>query len=123
MRGGWLGALAPAAAAAVLGFAGGAAAQSFDPGLEARNFSKTQERQTIYGTPGFQAELAAISARYEAQALAIQASDPERNFTGHLCAGDESGCAGDVRLYDWGPKGYGIVRPFLYTARNGATIS
>src|SRR3989442_3279793 len=123
MRGRWSRALAPVAVIALLALAGGAAAQSFDPGVEARNFSKTQERETIYGTPGFQAELAAISGRYEAAALAIQASDPERNFAGHLCAGGHTGCAGDVRLYDWGPKGYGIVRPFLYTARNGATIS
>jgi dipeptidyl aminopeptidase/acylaminoacyl peptidase len=28
-----------------------------------------------------------------------------------------------VRLYDWGPKGYGIVQPVLFTARDGATLS
>jgi dienelactone hydrolase len=33
------------------------------------------------------------------------------------------GCAGDVRLYNWQAKGYGIVRPFLFTARDGATLS
>ena len=54
---------------------------------------------------------------------AMQAADPERNFTGHLCASGEDGCAGDVRLYDWQAKGYGIVQPVLFTARNGATIS
>ena len=27
------------------------------------------------------------------------------------------------RFYDWGAKGYGIVEPVLFTARNGATLS
>src|SRR5947199_418298 len=49
--------------------------------------------------------------------------DPERNFMGHLCATGEDGCAGDVRLYDWGPNGYGVVQKVLFTARSGATIS
>src|SRR3954447_18031720 len=26
-------------------------------------------------------------------------------------------------LYDWGPKGYGLVQPVLFTARDGATIA
>ncbi|MEJ7893553.1 MAG: hypothetical protein WKF94_13045 [Solirubrobacteraceae bacterium] len=30
-----------------------------------------------------------------------------------------NGCAGDVRLYDWN----GIVKPVLFTARNGSTLS
>jgi dienelactone hydrolase len=33
------------------------------------------------------------------------------------------GCAGDARLYDWAPKGYGTVDKVLWTARDGATIS
>ena len=54
----------------------------------------------------------------------MQAADPERNFLGlHLCATGDDGCAGDVRLYDWEAKGYGIVEPVLFTARSGATIS
>ena len=64
-----------------------------------------------------------MSAQNRAAALAMQAADPERNFTGHLCASGEDGCAGDVRLYDWEAKGYGIVEPVLFTARSGATIS
>lgn len=56
-------------------------------------------------------------------AVALQAADPERAFMANLCARGENGCAGDVRLYDWGPKGYGLVRPVLFTARDGATIS
>ena len=53
----------------------------------------------------------------------MAAKDPERQFMGDLCWNGSDGCAGDVRLYDWGPKGYGIVQPVLFTARNGATLS
>ena len=54
----------------------------------------------------------------------MQATDPERNFLGlHLCSTGDDGCAGDVRLYDWEAKGYGIVKKVLFTARSGATIS
>ena len=28
-----------------------------------------------------------------------------------------------MRLYDWESNGYGIVKPVLFTARNGATLS
>src|SRR5204862_904397 len=41
----------------------------------------------------------------------------------HPCARGDGPCAGDARLYDWGPKGYGMVKPVLYTARTGATSS
>jgi dienelactone hydrolase len=103
--------------------AGVPAANAFDPAVEAKNFSKTQERQTIYNTPEYQALLRQISAQNRAAALTMQATDPERNFSGHLCASGEDGCAGDARLYDWQAKGYGIVQPVLFTARSGATIS
>jgi dienelactone hydrolase len=110
------------AAIAVLA-APAAAAQAFDPGAEAQNYSKISERQTIYDTPGYQVLLRQVSLQNRAAALTMQAADPERNFTGHLCASGEDGCAGDARLYDWKAKGYGIVEPVLFTARNGATIS
>ena len=103
--------------------AGTSVATAFDPALEAQNFSKTQERQTIYNTPAYQVLLRQVSVQNRAAALAMQAADPERNFTGHLCASGEDGCAGDARLYDWQAKGYGIVKPVLFTARSGATIS
>jgi len=99
------------------------AAQSYDPVSEAQNYSKVQERQTIYNTPAYQVLLRQVGLQNRAAATAMQAADPERNFTGHLCASGEDGCAGDVRLYDWESKGYGIVEPVLFTARNGATIS
>ena len=100
------------------------AAQAFDPATEAQNFSKIEERQTIYNTAQYQAQLRQVGAQNSPRRATMQATDPERNFSACTCAatGDD-GCAGDVRLYDWEAKGYGIVKPVLFTARNGATIS
>jgi dienelactone hydrolase len=96
---------------------------SFEPVLEAENFSITQQRQMIYDTPEYQAELAERGAMNHEEATIAQASDPERNFSDDLCYEGENGCAGDVRLYDWETNGHGRVRKVLFTARNGATIS
>jgi dienelactone hydrolase len=97
--------------------------EAFDPSVESDNFSKIEERQTIYNTPEYQALLRQVSLQNRAAATEMQASDPERNFSGHLCGTGEDGCAGDARLYDWETNGYGIVRKVLFTARSGATIS
>ncbi len=96
---------------------------TFNPVVEAQNFSITQQRQTIYDTPQYQAQLSVDSLNNTTQALAIQAADPGRFFTDDLCWNQGNGCAGDIRLNNWATNGYGIVRPFLFTARNGATIS
>ena len=98
------------------------AVYAFDPVVEGQNYNKGQERQTIYNTPQYQAQLRQISQQNEQEA-AQQATDPERQFQTDLCARGDNGCAGDTRLYDWGPKGYGIVQPVLFTARDGATLS
>ena len=99
------------------------AAAAFDPQVEAQNYSKIQERQTIYTTPEYQQLLTQVSAQNLQAALAIEARDPERQFMTDVCWNEGSGCAGDARLYDWGAKGYGIVRPVTWTARDGATLS
>ncbi len=99
------------------------AALAYDPVAEVQNFSKNEERQTIYNTPEYRALLLQVSVQNRVAATAMQVGDPERNFMGHLCATGEDGCAGDVRLYDWEKNGYGIVEPVLFTARSGATIS
>ena len=99
------------------------AAQAYDPATEAKNFSKTQERENVWGTPQYQLQLRLQSQQNQQAAITKAVADPERNFQGQLCATGEDGCAGDVRLYDWESKGYGIVEPVLFTARNGATIS
>jgi dienelactone hydrolase len=95
----------------------------FDPVVEAENFSITQQRQAIYDTPSYQAQLAVDTVAGGAQALATEAADPGRFFTDDLCWNLGNGCAGDIRLNDWAANGYGLVRPVLFTARDGATIS
>jgi dienelactone hydrolase len=109
--------------AATTASAGAFTAPAFNPQVEAQNFSKTQERATIYETPQYQALLRQVGAQNQQAALAMQAADPEREFVSDLCWNGYDGCAGDVRLYDWQAKGYGIVQPVLFTARNGATLS
>jgi dienelactone hydrolase len=96
---------------------------SFEPVLEAENFSITQQRQAIYDTPEYQQKLAEQGAANHLEATEEQAGDPERLFSDDLCFEGENGCAGDVRLYNWEKNGYGRVRHVLFTARNGATIS
>ena len=96
---------------------------SFEPVLEAENFSITQQRQKIYDTPEYQAELAEQGLKNHEEATREQLEDPERVFSDDLCFEGENGCAGDVRLYAWEKNGYGYMRKVLFTARNGATIS
>ena len=111
------------AVAAVLGLPAIAAADAFSPERESRNYSKINERAAEYSTPEYQAELRRRSAENQAETTRIKAEDPERNFDATLCATRNDGCAGDVRLYDWEPKGHGLSRPVLFTARNGAVLS
>jgi hypothetical protein len=82
-----------------------AAGGPVDPVVEAKNYSKTTERQALYDTPQGQLLLRQVSARNGLAALQAQLTDPERNFAGDLCWNGNDGCAGDARLYDWGPKG------------------
>ena len=101
-----------------------AAAQAFDPALEAKNFAKTGERmQYVTLTPEFQLRLQQANIANLADAVQIPVNDPERNFTGNVCANGGNECAGDVRFYDWKDAGFGIVKPVLFTARNGSTLS
>ena len=114
-------ALVVGAMSAVTGSAG--ATTTFDPSTEAKNYAITLERQAVYDTVGYQAKLLTVGTVNGAHALYDQATDPGREFASDLCWSGYNGCAGDVRLYDWAAKGYGIVRPVLFTARNGATLS
>src|SRR5258708_33578624 len=97
--------------------------QKWSPTIEAQNFSKVEERQTIYNTPSYQVLLRTVSVENSVAALAEQVNDPGREFQDHVCTRGDDGCAGDARLYGWETNGYGIVRPVYYTARSGATIS
>ena len=111
-------------AVAVIGclVAAGSAA-AYDPVTEGQNLSRTTERAAIYSSPEGQLLLRGVGLANALASRQAQVADPERVFSANLCAGGEDGCAGDPRLYDWGPKGYGLVEPVLWTARNGATIS
>jgi dienelactone hydrolase len=122
-RRGALAAALTAVLAAVTSSAQAAPPTVFNPLVEAQNFSITQQRQAIYDTPAYQAQLAVDSAASTAQALSAQAADPGRFFTDDLCWNLGNGCAGDIRLNRWASNGYGIVRPVLFTARDGATLS
>src|SRR5579859_4503642 len=114
-------AFAAAVSAWALAASGAAATapSSFNPVVEAQNYSITLQRQTIYDTPQYQAQLSAVSAANLADALAIQAHDPGRFFEDDVCWSQGNGCAGDIRLDNWATDGYGLVRPVLFTARDG----
>jgi len=115
--------LAIATAALVAAGTVAGSARAFDPGVEAQNFAKGNERAAIYETPAYQALLRQVGAQNVKAAAIINATDPEREFRDHLCQDGQDGCAGDARLYDWEAKGYGLVKRVLFTARSGATIS
>jgi dienelactone hydrolase len=100
------------------------AAWAFDATLEAKNFAKIKERfQYITSTPEFQARLQQQNVASQQQDLHIQTTDPDRDYIGNICGHRTNECAGDVRFYDWPRDGFGIRRPVLFTARDGATIS
>jgi dienelactone hydrolase len=109
---------------ALVALAAPAAAGAFDPQSEATNYAKTGERmEYVTLTPEFQTRLIQANAQNLADAAQIPVHDPERNFAGNICANGGNECAGDVRFYDWQDNGFGLVKPVLFTARNGSTIS
>lgn len=113
-----------ALAAATLAIGGAGPAHAFDPVLETQNFAKTSERmQYVTLTPEFQTRLIQANADNLLSMAQIPLNDPERIFVGNVCANGGNECAGDVRFYDWKDNGFGIVKPVLFTARNGSTIS
>jgi dienelactone hydrolase len=97
--------------------------RAFSPTTEALNFSKVEERQAVYDTPGYQLLLRTVSLQNVLAADLEQINDPQRQFQDHVCRSGDDGCAGDARLYFWQQEGYGVVRPVYFTARSGATIS
>src|SRR4051812_45061839 len=97
----------------------GTARAALDPVVEAKNYSKTLERQALYDSPAGQLLLRQVSQANLTAALQAQVNDPEREFVSDLCWAGMDGCAGDARLYAW----KGLVAPVLFTARDGATLS
>ena len=103
-----------------------APAAAFDPDRDARNRAKSAEREREHSGEEYQAELRTRTAQNGADAAQILASDPERAAGGTgetVCFTLASGCAGDIRLYDFQERGRGLVTPVLWTARNGSTVS
>ena len=98
-------------------------ATSFDPAVEAMDYSNNLERQSLYLAPDYQLQLRMIGQQNNLAAIQMAINDPQREFVSDLCWNGYDGCAGDIRLYDWQTQGYGIVQPFLFTARNGAQLS
>jgi alpha-beta hydrolase superfamily lysophospholipase len=106
------------------------AAHAFDAAREARNYSKIGERfQHVYGLDAaYQADLRTLGAQKEIEGYRILATDGParpygRDFTGNLCSHHNDGCAGDIRYYGWGDSAGATVKPILFTARNGSTLS
>ena len=113
-----------AALAGLVTLAAASPAGAFDAALEVKNFAKTSERMAyVTLTPEFQARLIQANLENLASMATITANDPERVFITNVCAQNGNECAGDVRFYDWGEAGFGVVEPVLFTARNGSTIS
>jgi alpha-beta hydrolase superfamily lysophospholipase len=108
--------------AALLALAAAAPAAAYDPAAEADNYSKVGERFSEYGTAEYQLELRRRGAEEALRRYTLPARDPERTVIS-LCASHEDGCAGDVRMYDWGEKGRGFVQPVEFVNRNGAVIT
>ena len=101
-------------------------AGAYDPDQDAKNRAKSAEREREHSGDEYQAELRRRSAQNAAEGAEILASDPERAAGGTgetVCFTLASGCAGDIRLYDFQERGRGIVTPVLWTARNGSTVS
>jgi dienelactone hydrolase len=114
------------AAALMAGLLTAAPAAGYDPDQEAQNRAKSVEREREHTADDYQAELRTRSAQNAADAAQILASDPDRASGGAgetVCFSYGSGCAGDIRLYDFQPRGRGLSTPVLWTARNGSTVT
>jgi hypothetical protein len=71
---------------------------ALDPIVEAKNYSKTLERQALYDSPAGRLLLTQVTQQNLVGALQAAVNDPEREFMSDLCW---NGCAGDARLYKW----------------------
>ena len=94
-----------------------------DPAREGANYSKQGERAPEYTTPKGLADQATMGTSSFAGGLAEQAGDPGRLFVTDLCWSKALACGGDYRLHHWQARGYGIVKPVHFVARNGSTMA
>lgn len=103
--------------------AAGGEGDPVDPAQEAANFSKTGERAPDYLTPKALADQATQGAESFTGGLAEQVTDPGRLFLTDVCWSKSLACGGDTRLAHWEERGYGIVEPVHFVARNGSTMA
>lgn len=71
-------------------------------------------------TPGLVSDALTLAGRQARDRAGQLAADPDRAPDPNFCT--TSLCVGDPRLEGWAERG-GLVRPVLFTARNGATLS
>lgn len=79
------------------------------------------ERSRIVVAPAFQALVAKDALGVTRERLLIRLRDPERRPDPNACSAVP--CVGDPRASGFGESIGGIVRPALFTARSGATLS
>jgi dienelactone hydrolase len=73
--------------------------------------------------PDFRAKQVRYGLANEAYLAALRVEDPERDPYANLCSNKGDGCGGDIRLYDWAERGFGLRQRVLFTNRAGATIA
>lgn len=96
-------------------------ASAYDPAQERDNYSKINERFAHdQANADYQTHLRTRSLQNMLEVVEEDLTDSERRRL-TLCGTRMDGCAGDVRLYDWGDK-YGVFREISYVNRNGAVI-
>lgn len=101
----------------------GAEGDPVDPAREAANYSKQSERASDYLTPKALADQATQGAGSFSGGVVEQATDPGRLFVTDLCWSKALACGGDTRLAHWAERGYGMVKPVHFVARNGSTMA
>ncbi len=92
-----------------------------NPVDEAKNQLVGNERRAGWATPQMLAGVGQTTLAYQQKRQAIRQSDPERAPDPVFCTAPVV-CPIDPRLEDWKQHG-GIVKPVLFTARSGATLS
>jgi dienelactone hydrolase len=93
-----------------------AAADPLSPAAQADNMALSLTRAQAL-TPDLLLQAAAVAGQRDAARAQIHQTDPERNPDPNFCS--SQACVGDPRLEHFP----GIVKPVLFTARDGATLS
>jgi len=100
---------------------GSVSAKVVDPLQEQANYTIGLQRVRAWNTPELQAQVAAATVRYQRARAATLVADPERRPNPNSCS-TVAACLVDPRLESWTEHG-GVVKPVLFTARTGATLS